>query len=149
LSVSCQSAGAGRPVITRSAVSVADWPVVCLRHRASPRRRPKHLTCAPCDGSAPPPSSSTTTSKAQSTTTATKASTTSPTATSSTAPSSTCPVAGASCPLNGVYACTGSSFGICDNGAWVIQSCGSGDVCVQNGSGIYCDVAGSSTPVCV
>jgi chitinase len=107
------------------------------------------LTGTPCDGSAPPPSSSTTTSKAQSTTTVTKASTTSPTATSSTAPSSTCPVAGASCPVNGVYACTGSSFGICDNAAWVIQSCGSGDVCVQNGSGIYCDIAGSSTPVCV
>ena len=59
-----------------------------------------------------------------------------------------CPVAGASCSTNGAYACTGSSFGICSNGAWVIESCGSGEVCVQDGSSVYCDFAGSSAPVC-
>jgi chitinase len=108
------------------------------------------LTGAPCGGSTPPSSSSTTTSAtAKSTTKATSTSKTSSTATSSTAPSSTCPVSGASCPNNGAYACTGSSFGICDNGAWVIQSCASGEVCVQDGTSIYCGASGSSPPVCV
>lgn len=93
-------------------------------------------------------SSSSTSTTLVTTTSATTTTTSSATTTTSTSPSSTCPVAGASCPTNGVYACTGSSFGICSNGVWVIESCASGDVCVQNGSGVYCDVSGSSTPVC-
>lgn len=115
------------------------------------------LTGAPCGGSAPPPlSSSTTVSTAKSTTKATsttkttstiKATSTTKTSTSA-SPTSTCPVAGGSCTA-GTYACTGSNFGICDNGAWVIQSCASGEVCVQDGSSIYCGLSGSSAPVCV
>lgn len=89
------------------------------------------------------PTSTTSSSTAKPTTLTTVTTSSSPTSTSV-----TCPVAGASCPTNGVYACTGSSFGICDNGAWVIQSCGSGDVCVQSGTGIYCAESGSSAPVC-
>ncbi|KAH8691599.1 putative chitinase 3 precursor [Talaromyces proteolyticus] len=86
------------------------------------------------------------------TTTTTSIITTSKTTTSktttSTAPSSTCPVSGGSCSSNGAYACTGNSFGICDNGKWVIESCPSGDVCVQAGSSVYCGASGSSEPVC-
>lgn len=115
------------------------------------------LTGEVCDGS---PVSATSTATATPTTTATskttatttsKASTTTSTATtttSSVSPSSTCPVSGASCSTDGAYACTGSSFGICANGVWVIESCGSGDVCVQDGSSVYCGASGSAEPVC-
>lgn len=106
----------------------------------------------------PPPTTTThtttttsATSKASSTSTTLHTTTTSKatTTTSSSPPSSTtCPVSGGSCPSNGVYACKGSSFGICDNGSWVIESCPAGEVCVQAGSGIYCGAAGSSVPVC-
>ncbi|OKL59089.1 hypothetical protein UA08_05843 [Talaromyces atroroseus] len=91
----------------------------------------------------------TTTSVPTTTATTTLATSTSATSTtSSVSPSSTCPVSGGSCSNNGEYACAGSSFGICDNGAWIIQSCPSGDVCVQDGSSLYCAASGSATPVC-
>ncbi|EED15887.1 chitinase 3 precursor, putative [Talaromyces stipitatus ATCC 10500] len=82
------------------------------------------------------------------TTTSKISTTTTSSTTTSTAPSTTCPVSGGHCSPNGVYACTGGSFGICDNGAWVIESCSTGQVCVQAGNGVYCDTAGSSDPVC-
>lgn len=96
-------------------------------------------------------STKTSTSSTSTSTSTTKASTTTSSATtttSSTSPSSTCPVSGASCSTDGDYACTGSSFGICSNGAWVIESCASGEVCVQDGSSVYCGASGSAEPVC-
>lgn len=77
-------------------------------------------------------------------TTTTRASTT----TTATGPATTCPISGASCSPNGAFACNGSNFGICSNGAWVIQSCGS-LICVQNGPGIFCDApAGHPDTTC-
>ncbi|RFU29076.1 hypothetical protein B7463_g7255, partial [Scytalidium lignicola] len=109
------------------------------------------LTGAPCGGSVPPPVSSSTTVSTTRSTSTTRATTTTKapsTTTSSTSPTSTCPVAGGAC-VAGTYACTGSNFGICDNGAWVIQPCSSGQVCVPDGNSIYCGLSGSSDPVCV
>lgn len=85
----------------------------------------------------------TTTSSSATTTTSTPSTTT-----TTTSPSSTCPVSGASCSDDGAYACSGSSFGICVYGAWVFESCASGEVCVQDGSSVYCAASGSSDPVC-
>lgn len=65
---------------------------------------------------------------------------TAPTATST---ASTCPVAGASCSRNGAYVCNGSGFGICSNGKWVVEQCGTNLICVQNGPSVYCNVPGS------
>jgi chitinase len=89
-----------------------------------------------------------TTSVPTTTATSTLTTTTSSTTTSSVSPSSTCLVSGGSCSSDGEYACSGSSFGICSNGAWVIEACPSGDVCVQDGSSLYCAASGSATPVC-
>ncbi|KAL1968464.1 hypothetical protein VTN77DRAFT_1994 [Rasamsonia byssochlamydoides] len=91
-------------------------------------------------------SATTTTTTTTPTTLSTVAATTTTTTAASTTPAppaSTCPIAGASCPTNGAYACNGSDFGICSNGEWVIEQCGSGLICVQDGSDIYCDVPGS------
>lgn len=90
------------------------------------------------------PSSSTTTTqtttRATTTTSSTRTTlTTTTSTTTSTNPSSTCPVSGASCSSSGSYLCNGSNFGICANGAWIIESCPSGTICVQSGSSIYCD----------
>ncbi|KAJ5642261.1 class III chitinase [Penicillium lividum] len=52
---------------------------------------------------------------------------------------STCPVVGETCATSGTYRCNGSSFGICANGVWIIESCESGLICVQDESLVYCD----------
>lgn len=93
-------------------------------------------------------STSTKTTLITTTTSKTSTTTTKSSTTTSTPPSATCPVSGGACPTNGAYACTGSSFGICNFGAWVIESCSAGQVCVQAGNGVYCAASGSSDPVC-
>ncbi|KAJ5938330.1 hypothetical protein N7466_001464 [Penicillium verhagenii] len=52
---------------------------------------------------------------------------------------STCPVVGETCATSGTYRCNGSSFGICANGVWIIETCESGLICVQDGPSVYCD----------
>ncbi|KAJ1956827.1 hypothetical protein EC988_001149 [Linderina pennispora] len=54
------------------------------------------------------------------------------------------PVAGGPCSTGGAYQCadtTGKNpaYFICNNGAWLAQSCGSGTACFQSGSSIYCN----------
>jgi chitinase len=88
----------------------------------------------------------TTTSTSVPTTLTTTTRTTATTTTTSTAPTTTattCPIAGASCSTNGAYLCNGTGFGICDNGEWVMEQCGSNLICVQDGSSVYCNVPGS------
>ncbi|KAJ5936114.1 hypothetical protein N7454_005412 [Penicillium verhagenii] len=87
--------------------------------------------------------SATSSTKTATSTTATTAPATT-TAASLTADDSSevCPVSGGTCATSGTYACNGSSYGICDNGEWAIQSCASGLICVQDGSSIYCDFKG-------
>ncbi|KAJ5640307.1 glycoside hydrolase superfamily [Penicillium longicatenatum] len=53
-----------------------------------------------------------------------------------------CLASGLACATSGTYTCSGASYGICDNGEWVIQQCASGLICVQDGSSIYCDFKG-------
>jgi hypothetical protein len=87
----------------------------------------------------------TTTTKATTTTTTTttKATTTTTKATSATATATgagTCTSSN-----NGAMVCVAAnsspSFQTCNNGGWIPQSCGSGTVCQQNGSSIYCGYA--------
>ncbi|KAG2021816.1 hypothetical protein GB937_004364 [Aspergillus fischeri] len=84
--------------------------------------------------SAPTTTTSSTTSVP---TTLTSVTTTSTTTSSTTAPTGSCPTAGARCSAAGT-ACNGASFGLCDNGAWVMQPCPGGLVCIQGGAGVYC-----------
>lgn len=84
------------------------------------------------------PSNTTTTAPTSTMTTMTTVAT--PTATTT---STTCPVAGHACSTNGELACNGNSFGECVNGEWVLRECGSGLVCVPNGSSLYCGYPGS------
>ncbi|KAF4215288.1 hypothetical protein CNMCM8980_010366 [Aspergillus fumigatiaffinis] len=88
--------------------------------------------------SAPTTTTSSTTSVPTTLTSVTKTTTsTSSTTSSSTAPTGSCPTAGARCSAGGT-ACNGASFGLCDNGAWVMQRCPTGLVCIQGGGGVYC-----------
>ncbi|KAJ1936678.1 Chitinase 2, partial [Linderina macrospora] len=52
----------------------------------------------------------------------------------------TCPVNGAGCTGN-QQGCSGSSFALCNNGKWVLQSCASGTYCYLSGSTATCDWA--------
>lgn len=85
---------------------------------------------------------STTSTKSGTTTTVTKTSSTSTSAIASptSTPGGTCPVNNGQCSANGAYACAGSQFGICNNNAWVLQSCPSGTTCFSttDGTSIYC-----------
>ncbi|ORX71530.1 glycoside hydrolase [Linderina pennispora] len=54
------------------------------------------------------------------------------------------PVAGGPCSTGGAYQCadtTGKNpaYFICNSGAWLAQSCGSGTACFQSGLSIYCN----------
>ncbi|KAI8318876.1 hypothetical protein GQ54DRAFT_320858 [Martensiomyces pterosporus] len=99
--------------------------------------------------SAPVTTTTTTTAKSTSTTT-TSAPPVSSTTTSAPASSSTSsggggsgPVAGGSCPTDGVYQCadtTGknANYFLCLYGKWSPQSCGSGTACFQSGTSVSC-----------
>jgi hypothetical protein len=66
------------------------------------------------------------------TTKATSASTTTPTSPAANSQ-------GAPCSSEGTMICDGtSSFATCSNGSWVVQSCGSGLECYDNGGSLYC-----------
>ncbi|KAI8071473.1 glycoside hydrolase superfamily [Gongronella butleri] len=56
---------------------------------------------------------------------------------------------GAACSTEGQYACAGSSFGICDHGAWVVQPCASGLACfaTTDSSSVYCAQPASGSDV--
>uniref|UniRef100_A0A093UNV2 chitinase n=1 Tax=Talaromyces marneffei PM1 TaxID=1077442 RepID=A0A093UNV2_TALMA len=101
----------------------------------TPTPTPSTTTTTPTPTPTPP--ATTTTSKESTTTT-----------TTSTAPSITCPVPGGPCPTDGVYACAGNRFGVCNHGQWVFESCPPGLICVQAGSGVYCDHPSAAKPVC-
>ncbi|EAL86957.1 putative class III chitinase [Aspergillus fumigatus Af293] len=79
----------------------------------------------------------TTTSSTTSAPTTSTSVTTTSTTSSTTAPTGSCPTAGARCSGGGA-ACNGASFGLCDNGVWVMQPCPGGLVCIQGGAGVYC-----------
>ncbi|KAI8319944.1 hypothetical protein GQ54DRAFT_250036, partial [Martensiomyces pterosporus] len=70
----------------------------------------------------------------------------------STQPSST---STASCPVNGApctgsqQGCSGSSFAICNNGAWYVAPCAGGTYCYLSGTTATCDWAnGRPTNTC-
>jgi chitinase len=88
-------------------------------------------------GGATTTKASATTTKASSTT-STKTTTT--ITTTATATPGTCPVNNGACTTNGAYACAGTSFAVCSNKAWVLQSCPSGTTCFSttDGTSIYC-----------
>ncbi|KAI8071474.1 glycoside hydrolase superfamily [Gongronella butleri] len=54
--------------------------------------------------------------------------------------STSCIQTGDACGMNNRYACAGKSFGICDNGKWVLQSCAAGLTCFSttDGASVYC-----------
>ncbi|OZJ02948.1 hypothetical protein BZG36_04617 [Bifiguratus adelaidae] len=84
--------------------------------------------------------SSASTTKSTTTTTTSQTSTTTTKTTTSASPTSTSTACTAS--NQGQYICTASgssaNYQICNNGAWVSGTCGTGTVCIQSGSSITC-----------
>jgi chitinase len=81
------------------------------------------------------------------TTTAATSSTKTTTSATSTATSTSCVTNGQSCSTEGKYTCSGSSYAVCNHGAWSLTGCPSGTTCIAttDGSSIYCGYATGST----